>query len=152
MPDIDAVLAEIQRILRPGGLLVEASWGSNGTNRAFDAVLGELAKSAGTLHAFEGILDESTWADTRSATTLLRDAGFVDVRVLIEPLRGVYVDAQAALDWTLAWPDYGEIASRLSEEERDAFRARALEAVDACGDLSWEVSINYYAARRERTP
>jgi len=148
MPDVETVLSELGRVLRPGGSLVEASWGSGGRNPAFGTVLDALEeRSHGALHAFEGILDEGTWADAERGAALLRAAGFLDVRVLTEPLAGSYTDPRAAIDWTLSWPDYGETAARLSNRERQAFRASAEESVAALEDLSWEFSINYYVAR-----
>jgi len=147
MPDIEAVLHELRRVLRRDGILVEASWGSGGANPAFAAVLSVLeGRSHGALHAFAGILDEGTWADASRGAAHLRAAGFSDVHVLTEPLRGQYVDPDAAFDWTLAWPDYGETARRLGDGERMAFRAEARSAVEALGDLSWEFAINYYVA------
>ncbi|MGH3136442.1 MAG: class I SAM-dependent methyltransferase [Gaiellaceae bacterium] len=148
MPSIETVLAELRRVVRANGSLVEASWGSGGRNPAFGAVLEALGnESGGVLHAFEGILDEGTWADTERGAALLHAAGFLDVEVVTEPLRGSYASPQAAVDWTLAWPDYGETADRLREREATAFRAEAVEAVESIGDLSWEFSINYYVSR-----
>ena len=153
MPSIETVLTELGRVVRTDGLLIEASWGSGGSNLAFGAVLEALGNgSGGVLHAFEGILDEGTWADAGRGAALLRAAGFRDVEVVTEPLRGSYASPQAAVDWTLAWPDYGETAAALGERRRHAFRAEAAKAVEATGDLSWEFSVNYYVARASTTP
>lgn len=153
MPNIETVLGELRRVMRASAALVEASWGSGGSNPAFGAVLEALGnQSGGVLHAFEGILDEGTWADARRGAAFLRTAGFLDVEVVTEPLCGSYESPQASVDWALAWPDYGETAAALGERERDAFRADAVKALETLGDLSWEFSINYYVARAGAKP
>ena len=52
-------------------------------------------------------------------------------------------DADAALEWALAWPDYGETFSTLSEAEQKRFRAAALSA-SAESPMDWWFAINYF--------
>lgn len=146
MPDVDAVLSEIRRTLTEGGCFVESSWGSDGSNRAFAAVLRELARSSGDdVHAFGDILDEATWADPAAGSAILAQHGFT-VDVLTESVRGRYSDPASALAWTLAWPDYGETAARLEPRARQAFESAALQSV-AAEELDWWFAINYFRGR-----
>jgi len=147
LPDIERALAEICRVLRPGGRLVDSSWGASGSAPAFSAALDTLGRFAGDeLHAFAGILDESTWAHAERGASVLREAGFDPVTVAILPLRGRYASAADALSWTLAWPDYGETAASIKPGRRAEFERDALAAITACGDLAWEFAINCYIA------
>lgn len=75
-------------------------------------------------------------------------AGFDAIEIVSEPLRGTYNDAESALDWVLAWPDYGLTVSGLGQGEQAEFKQAALDAIASAGDLSWWFQINYYRARR----
>ena len=151
MPDPSAVLDEVRRVLRAGGRFVESSWGSEGENEAFTAILGALrAASGGDLHAFAGILDEDTWADPERGAALIASAGF-DVDVVIDRLTGRYDSPSTALDWTLAWPDYAETVALLSEGKRASFRTTAAAEI-AESELSWGFAINYYVATKTPEP
>jgi SAM-dependent methyltransferase len=146
MPDPGVVLNEIGRVLRPGGIFVESSWGADGENAAFAVILDELRRArGGELHAFAGILDEDTWADPDTGAQLIGDAGFT-VAVVTERLEGRYESAERALAWALAWPDYGLAADRLASDERAAF-ARAVRERLAEVPLDWWFAINYYVSR-----
>lgn len=151
MPDPSAVLGEVRRVLRVGGRFVESSWGSEGENEAFTAILSVLrAASRGHLHAFADILDEDTWADPERGAALLSTAGF-DVDVVTDRLTGRYDSPSAALAWTLAWPDYGETAASLSESERASFKTTAAAEI-AESELSWWFAVNYYVATKTPRP
>jgi len=145
MPDVPAVLAEVARVLGPAGRFVESSWGAEGDNRAFAAVLAELGTATGgAVHAFGDILDEEMWADPRRGASALAAAGF-DIEVVTERFHGSYDDATHALDWTLAWPDYAETFQALSGPDRQLFKHRAVAAA-AETDLDWWFAINYFIA------
>lgn len=148
MPDVPAVLAEVQRVLAPTGRFVEAAWGTAARAAAFEAVLAVLARHVDEIHAFAGILDEGTWADPERARTAVADAGFPDVVIVTEPLAGHFADAEAALAWTLAWPNYGRTVAALDERQRMAFEREALQAIAKVADLTWEFAINYLVARQ----
>ena len=147
MPDVSAVLAEVRRVLTPAGRFVDAAWGAAARAPAFEAVLAVLARHVEEIHAFAGILDEGTWADPDGARTAVADAGFPDVAIVTEPLAGRFTDAEAALAWTLAWPDYGRTVAALDEPQRIAFEREALQAIAKAADLTWEFAINYLVAR-----
>jgi len=148
-PDVGAALAEADRVLDVGGVFVECSWGNEGASPAFSAALELLREaSGGALHAFSGILDEDTWADVDRGADSLRAAGFGVVGAFTESFAGTYADADEAIAWTLAWPDYGETFAKLDSAARQKYVDDARTAIDEAGDLSWRFAINFYAARR----
>jgi len=145
MPHVNEVLAEVRRVLNPGGVFVESSWGAEGESPAFSAVLLALKRhSKGDLHSFAGILDEDTWADPDSGVKVIRSAGFHTVDVLTERCEGTFAGPGHVLAWALAWPDYGETAAALGDAA-GAFRAEAVVAAGQA-DLRWWFGINYFVA------
>lgn len=145
MPHVQDVLAEVRRVLIPAGVFVESSWGAAGESPAFSAVLQTLKRhSNGDVHAFAGILDEDTWADPDRGLQVIRSAGFQTVDVLTERCEGTFASPGHVLEWTLAWPDYGETAAALGDAA-EAFRVEALEDAGRA-DLLWWFGINYFVA------
>jgi SAM-dependent methyltransferase len=149
LPDVRVALREVWRVLRGGGRFVESSWGVERANPAFDAVLGALQRyGRGEAHAFGGLLDRDTWARAEQGIPKFREAGFDRVEVVSERLCGAYADAETALAWVLAWPDYGLTAEALAPDENARFRLDALDAVRGADDLTWWFDVNYYVAVR----
>jgi SAM-dependent methyltransferase len=139
MPDVAAVLAEVRRVLAPDGRFVDAATG-----------LAVLARHVDEIHAFAGILDESTWADAERARTVVAAAGFSGVAVVTERFAGWFADAQAALARTLTWPDYGQTVAALDLPQRSTFEREALRALANVAELTWEFAVNYLVADRGR--
>lgn len=146
--DTAAALAEVRRVLRPGGRFVASCWGPEVTNPAFAAVQETLRRHGpAEIQFFKPLLDESTWACATDGSRELREAGFAAVRVVRAPLSGRYASPETALDWTLAWPSYGETFDRLEPSIQAEVRAEAVTAIDAAGDLDWQCEVNIYDAR-----
>jgi ubiquinone/menaquinone biosynthesis C-methylase UbiE len=146
--DTAPVLAEVRRILRSGGRFVASCWGPNATNPAFDVVQEMLRRHGPTeIQFFKALLDESTWAYAADGSRELREVGFEVVRVVRASLSGRYDSPEAALEWTFAWPSYGETFDRLAPSIQAAVRAEAVAAIDAAGDLDWQCEVNIYDAR-----
>lgn len=150
MPDVAAVLAEVRRVLAPEGRFVDAAWGPGGRAPAFDTGLAVLARHVDEIHAFAGILDESTWADAERARAVVAAAGFSGVAVVTERFAGSFAHAEAALAWTLTWPDYGQTVAALDLPQRSAFEREALRALANVAELTWEFAVNYLVADRGR--
>lgn len=150
-PTLVAVAERIVELaqLKDGRRFVESSWGSDGSNPAFEAVLRELTRSYGdNLHAFGDILDEATWADPATGAAILANHGFA-VDVVTEPVHGRYAAPASALAWTLAWPDYGKTAAQLSPAARTASEAAALRSL-AQEPLDWWFATNYFCCTATR--
>jgi SAM-dependent methyltransferase len=144
LPDVRMALGEVWRVLRSGGRFVESSWGAERANPTFEAVLGALQRyRRGEVHAFAGLLDRDTWAFAEQGIPKVREAGFDRVEVVREHLRGAYADAETALAWVLAWPDYGLTAEALPPAEKAQFRLEALDAIRSADDLAWCFEVNY---------
>lgn len=147
--DTAATLAEVQRVLRRGGRFVASCWGPEATNPAYAAVQETLRRHGpAEIQFFKSILDESAWARAADGCRDLREAGFAKVHVVNVPLSGRYASPETAVDWTLAWPSYGETFDRLDPTIQAAVRAEAVTAIKATGDLDWHYEVNIYNARR----
>lgn len=135
-------LAEVRRCLAPGGRFIDASWGAQSSSPAFSAVLSSLKPYArDRLHALS--LDEDTWADPGTGSEVLRSAGFDSVVSTSGRLEGQFTSADAAVEWTLAWPDYGETFAALTGHDKERFLEES-RTVLAGVDLEWWFEINYY--------
>ena len=78
----------------------------------------------------------------------MRRGSFDPVEVEAVALKGDYGEAEAALEWTLAWPNYGETVDALPAALGAAVRSEALLALRRLADLSWHLAINYYTAAK----
>lgn len=126
VPDPGAVVAELARVLRPGGQLValEPDWGTFVVDSRFRATT-------------RTVLD--TWCDSfqsgwvgRTLPRLLADAGLADIAVLPRsmPVHGL-AEAEAIFN-LLATADRAVAAGRLRRRDADAFAAEQRNA-DARG-------------------
>lgn len=148
IPQLGKTFAEVKRVAKPQGTIVECSWGPTAYCPAFSAVLRVLGKYAGdkSVHAFDGILDEDTWADAAKGVRVLESAGFLEVAATSMRLNGTYANGAAAVAWVHAWPDYGLTIDQLSASARRDFNAEATAAATE-SDLSYWFEINYYTMK-----
>jgi SAM-dependent methyltransferase len=138
-------LRETLRVLREGGRLVASTWGLGGGTPSSGTVV-EVLKRYGA-HDKGYTLDEETWLYPERGSEVLRLAGFANVSVNTERFAGRFVDAERALQWTLAWPCGSARLARLDVHKRDAFLAEARQAL-AAADLSWNFVFNVYLATK----
>jgi ubiquinone/menaquinone biosynthesis C-methylase UbiE len=123
LPDARAAVHEATRVLRPGGWLLAATWGSQLETDA-DVIVREEIEAADP-PPFPELprSDELTDSPERMAS-LLGEAGFTDVRALSRTLDATF-DAASALAMGTG---FGKIAwryARLDAPAREAVRVRA---------------------------
>ena len=129
MADAEAALAEIRRVLRPGGRLVLATWRGPEQN-PWVAIGGRILTARGLMPPNEpGAPGMFTWADDGRVESLLAEAGFTDVLIEDVPVRFVYGDID---EYVAATRDTGGAFARAyaqaSEEEQAAITRELEEA------------------------
>jgi SAM-dependent methyltransferase len=146
--DVPAVLAEVRRTLRPGGVFVASTWGSTGTDPSYSAAFSVYKKyTHGKPRPCSSLLDEASWVDPDRGRAVIAGSGLVSVEVMTRRLTGAYDSPAAAVEWALAWPLTAEGRDQLTSATCDALRTDAIAAVEAAGDLKWSRDIHYYRAR-----
>ena len=151
--DVPAVLAEVRRALRPGGVFVASTWGSTGTDPSYAAAFSAYRRyTRNEPRPFSGLLDESSWVDPERGRSVVAASRLESVEVITRRLTGAYASAADAVEWALAWPLTAEGRARLAPATRAELRADAVAAVEAVGDLQWYRDLHYYRARAPGVP
>lgn len=137
--DLETALAEVLRVLRPGGRFVASAWGERGSNPA--RTVGELVDlyAAPAEH-----LDERTWAVPRHGVDILQRAGFARVSAETRSFDCAFADAEEALAWVVASPVTASRLARLDPERRELLYREARGALEV--RLTGSFSFNYYVA------
>jgi ubiquinone/menaquinone biosynthesis C-methylase UbiE len=123
-------VAEIRRVLRPGGRLAVAVWGPRARNPWLSLVFDAVSAQLGTPVPPPGIPGPFSLDDSDRLVRLLTNAGLVDTVVteVAVPLRAASFDTW----WTRTSALAGPLATRLAalpEHARHQLRARLGEAV-----------------------
>jgi len=142
----EAALAEVMRVLAPGGLLAACSWGAEWSNPANDIAVQILDEVAPREPFPRGAVNESTWRDADGSAAVLGSAGFGAVTVRTEAFAGAYRDVDDALGWALGWPGPVRRLGRLDPAARQRYWRRARAAIEEASDLSWRFTANYHLA------
>lgn len=150
--DVPAVLAELRRTLRAGGVFVASTWGATRSDPSFSAAFSVYKRyTHNEPRPCSSLLDEASWLDPDRGREIIAGTGLVAVEVITRRLSGVYGTAAAAVEWALAWPLTAEGRDQLAPASRDALRAEALSAVETTGQLEWYRDVHYYRARAPQT-
>lgn len=141
VPNPGAVLAEMARVVRPGGLVlaVEPDWGTF----VVDSKLRETARTVVV-----------SWCDSfrsgwigRSLPRLMAEAGLVDITVLPRPFLIYSLDAAEAVYNLFATSDRAVAAGVLSPEAAGAFKAEQRRR-DASGHFFAALTFFMVSGRR----
>ncbi|MGH3823003.1 MAG: class I SAM-dependent methyltransferase [Pseudonocardiaceae bacterium] len=144
-PDRPAALAEMRRMLRPGGRLGLAVWGHQSGSPGFAALGAALREVLGEEVAdrFEG----GPWGmpQTTELAALLDSTGFADVRVWAQQLRVVFPGGPAQFVRSIAAAPMSADVAALPPERRAALFSTAeqlLAPMTTDGVLSFETVSN----------
>lgn len=128
IPNLQQALAEIWRVLKPGGRLAALVWSQPERNPLFALEQAILAKWHAKEEAKEPQVDVFSLADAALFGSRLQQAGFQDVQVQVIPLIFHFPSFEVLADWwgsswknALAELD-SESGQRLLEEARQAVR------------------------------
>ncbi len=145
--DILTALAEIRRILCPGGHMLASAWGNNFEIPSFSSVVDLLYQYLADVdNPSKGALDEKTWGDPASGCTVLEQAGFENIRVSTIPFSDTFRDIGEALDYALAWPTNRSLLMLLDPTDRERVCEEAVLAIAKHNNLSQGGDIHYYQA------
>jgi SAM-dependent methyltransferase len=131
LPDARLAAIEAVRVLRPGGWLLAATWGTQlGTGA--DAVVREELDRAGAPEFPELARSDAGTDSAEDMAALLAD-GFTEVRTTARPLQACFT-AESALAMRTGCGTLGWRFARLDQATQDWVTRRATERLDALPD------------------
>jgi SAM-dependent methyltransferase len=154
LEDPAAVVAEMHRVLAPGGRLGLTTWGPIEENPAFAIELdGAVKAGLETTGAVAVLLDAFSMHDATTLRSLATDAGLVDVTVrTVRTLAAL----PAVSDWVRVYPTVPPLAAAWSacdEEARERFLSRTsdlLRPFEHDGVLRVQATSRLLLARRRQ--
>jgi ubiquinone/menaquinone biosynthesis C-methylase UbiE len=132
MADPAAALSETRRVLRPGGRLALAVWGTPERNPFFTVIVSALVKGGHVPPPREGVPNPFSMASPDHTTALLEAAGFSAVKVDEAPVEFRFRDVDAYLSFMA--DTAGPLATalrKLPDQDRKTVVATLESALDA---------------------
>jgi ubiquinone/menaquinone biosynthesis C-methylase UbiE len=146
MPDLDRALAEMRRVLRPGGRIAVSTWGPpDELTRTYLGFMNEYREGDGTV----GNLVSQPLASTDVLHAALDAGGLDEVRAIEEPVAHTFANQEEWLQQqmaiTLLWLD------QLTPEARSDVNARMTEVLSAAltADGIQETRTAFFAVGRK---
>jgi SAM-dependent methyltransferase len=132
VPDAGTAARELHRVLRPGGVVLAATWGEQRSTRA-DELLREVLEEAGAPEPPETPRSDDTTDSPEAMHDLLHGAGFTDVRTTSRPLDARFTPA-SMLDMRTSCGVTGWRFAQLAVPAQEEVRARLEEEYSRLGD------------------
>ena len=131
LPDARAAVAEAARVLRPGGWLLAATWGSQ-LGTAADVVVSEEVDAAGAPPGPDLQRSDELTDSPDRMRELLEPAGFTDVATTARPLDAQF-DAPSTLAMRVGSGNLGWRFRRLTPSAQAQVRQRAAARLAVLG-------------------
>ncbi len=136
-PRLETAMAEMRRVLKPGGCLAVTTWEKYEDERWkwFDELVDKYLPAEEEKVPPPGPQSQQTdFASTEGVRTILQNAGFIDISSLVERYEAIYPDEEAW--WQSQWSHGGralleDIESKCGADGLERFRVEVFEGMKA---------------------
>jgi ubiquinone/menaquinone biosynthesis C-methylase UbiE len=129
VPDPQAAVREIARVLRPGGRVAVAVWGPRSRNPWLGAVFDVLSAAFGTPLPPAGVPHPFSLDDTSRLEAMFGVGGLADI--VVEPFETPYLATSPGEWWQRTCALAGPVAQKVASQPKNVQRALAERAKDA---------------------
>ena len=145
VPDPVKAMAEMARVLKPGGIGAAYAWDIEGGGFPLDAMLGQIRASGKTPMQPPSI----SAARTENLRKLWTDAGFRDLETRVIKVRRDFADFEEFWATVLLSPSSGKMIAELPPADRERFKSgvRARLPLDPAGRIVYAAFANAIKGR-----